>query len=221
MARKHILIVEDDQSLNLGIRMALSGEAKCTACMTAREAKTALIKSEVDLIVLDINLPDGNGLDLLQSLRERSDVPVILLTANDLETDVVTGLSMGADDYVTKPFSLAILRARVQVQLRKKGKETVYRQGGYAFSFEDHEFSKDGAPISLSRTEEKILQTLVKNRGRAVPRGQLLAAAWGNDCAYVEENALSVSVNRLRSKLGEKDCIRTVYGIGYCWEAGE
>lgn len=120
MARKHILIVEDDQSLNLGIRMALSGEAKCTACMTAREAKTALIKSEVDLIVLDINLPDGNGLDLLQSLRERSDVPVILLTANDLETDVVTGLSMGADDYVTKPFSLAILRARVQVQLRKK-----------------------------------------------------------------------------------------------------
>ena len=129
MKKKHILIVEDDQALNLGIRMALSGEeTECSACLTVREAKAVLAKTEVDLVVLDINLPDGNGLGLLQRIRAQSDVPVILLTANDLETDVVAGLSMGADDYVTKPFSLAILRARIQVQLRKqKGEASIGR----------------------------------------------------------------------------------------------
>ncbi len=221
MKKKHILIVEDDQALNLGIRMALSGEeTECSACLTVREAKAVLAKTEVDLVVLDINLPDGNGLGLLQRIRAQSDVPVILLTANDLETDVVAGLSMGADDYVTKPFSLAILRARIQVQLRKQKGEAFYRQDEYEFSFDSHEFYKAGVPIVLSRTEEKILQILVKHRGRAVPRNQLQDAVWGGEGAYVEENALSVCINRLRSKLGDRECIRTVYGVGYCWEVG-
>ena len=122
---------------------------------------------------------------------------------------------------MTKPFSLAILRARIQVQLRKEKGQAVYRQGGYLFSFDSHEFYRDGIPIQLSRTEERILRILVRHRGNTVTRDQLFDAAWGGEGAYVEENSLSVTMNRLRGKLGEKDRIRTVYGIGYCWEVEE
>lgn len=218
MTKKQILIVEDDCGLNLGIAMALSGEADCRSCYTRMEARKALEERRPDLVLLDVNLPDGSGLELLREIRAGMQTPVILLTANDLEVDVVTGLSLGADDYVTKPFSLAILRARVQVQLRRSQREEEYVRGEYRFSFEDHLYKKGEKKLELSRTEERILQLLVRGRGATVSREQLLAGVWNEGYAYVEENALSVSINRLRSKLGEKDCIRTVYGVGYAWK---
>ena len=172
-----------------------------------------------DLLIFDVNLPDGSGLELLRTRRQNGDVtPAILLTANDLELDEVTGLEAGADDYITKPFSLAVLRARVNAQLRRSVPVNQDRieLNGFLFDFARLEFSKGGVLIDLSKTEQRLLRLLVENRGRTLPRELLLEKVWDGG-AFVDENALSVAVRRLRAKLGNAP-IKTVYGVGYTWE---
>lgn len=224
---KSVLIIEDDRALGDGLCLALRDpELKLTLCRSLSAARTAAEKP-FDLLLLDINLPDGNGLDLLRELRDASNpVPIILLTANDMETDIVAGLESGADDYVTKPFSLAVLRARVNAQLRRKEMP----QNGpvvledFFFDFDRMEFRRDGRLIELSKTEQKLLRLLVENRGRTMPRGLLVDRIWTDGAEYVDENALSVTVKRLRGKLEEEPSkprfLKTVYGIGYTWTAG-
>ncbi len=221
---KHILLLEDDAALGQGIRLALGGEsASVTHCKTLCEGRQALLQTDFDLLILDVGLPDGSGLTLLGEVRGRSAIPIILLTANDLETDIVTGLESGADDYITKPFSLAVLRARVNAQLRRGvplSSETV-ETGGFAFDFNRMEFRKNGRLIELSKTEQRLLRLLVENRGRTLPRGMLLDRVWSDGAEYVDENALSVTVKRLRGKLEDTPSrpryLKTVYGIGYTW----
>lgn len=227
---KRILIVEDDRALGDGLCLALKDPAlELTLCRTLSAAREALKAGGFDLLILDVNLPDGNGLDLLRRLRDGGEpVPVILLTANDMETDIVAGLESGADDYVTKPFSLAVLRARVNAQLRRGG-ETAQAGpltlDGFSFDFERMEFRRDGRLIDLSKTEQKLLRVLVENRGRTLPRELLVDRIWTDGAEYVDENALSVTVKRLRGKLEENPSkpryLKTVYGIGYTWTAGE
>ena len=222
---KRILIVEDDRALGEGLCLALkSPEAEPLLCRTLAAARAALEAGEPDLLVLDVNLPDGSGLDFLRQLRRSSALPVILLTANDMETDIVAGLESGADDYVTKPFSLAVLRARVNAQLRRG--EGAPRGGplvldGFSFDFERMEFRRDGRLIELSKTEQKLLRVLVENRGRTLPRELLVDRVWTDGAEYVDENALSVTVKRLRGKLEDNPSkpryLKTVYGIGYVW----
>ena len=217
-----ILLVEDDRALSRGIAMALERpertvtEADSLVCAAER-----LAGARFDLLILDINLPDGSGLEWLRRLRREGDrTPAILLTANDLEMDEVTGLEAGADDYITKPFSLAVLRARVDAQLRRAappGSERV-ELDGFTFDFTRMVFAKDGMPLALSRTEQRLLRLLVENRGRTLPRALLLERVWDGG-EFVDENALSVAVGRLRAKLGNAP-IRTVYGVGYSWEVG-
>lgn len=147
-------------------------------------------------------------------------MPVLILTANDLETDQVIGLELGADDYVTKPFSLAILRARVANLLRRQPETGSYQAGGYRFSFDRLLFYKDDCRVDLSKTEARLLRLLVENRGQTLSRELLLDRIWdGGD--FVEENALSVAVRRLRDKLEDDPShprhIKTVYGVGYTW----
>jgi len=182
------------------------------------------LQQPFSLLILDINLPDGSGIDLLRRLRAQGNpVPVILLTANDLELDEVTGLEAGADDYITKPFSLAVLRARVGAQLRRSGcAETgVFALGPFSFDFQRMEFRRSGIAVELSRTEQKLLRVLVENRGHAVPREVLVDRIWTDGAAFVEENALSVTMKRLRNKLerdpAKPEYLKTVYGIGYAW----
>ena len=227
---KKILIAEDDRALGDGLCLALKGpEAEAVLCRTLSAARSALGAGDFDLLVLDVNLPDGSGLGLLRELRAGgSSLPVILLTANDLETDIVAGLESGADDYVTKPFSLAVLRARVNAQLRRDrgaAQSGPIVLGGFSFDFERMEFRRDGRLIDLSKTEQKLLRILVENRGRTLPRELLVDRVWTDGAEYVDENALSVTVKRLRGKLEEnpsKPCyLKTVYGIGYTWAAGE
>lgn len=175
-----------------------------------------------DLLILDINLPDGSGLELLRTLRQNgTSTPAILLTANDLELDEVTGLEAGADDYITKPFSLAVLRARVNAQLRRSVpvKQERIELNGFILDFTRMEFSKEGTIIDLSKTEQRLLRLLVENRGRTLPRELLLEKVWDGG-EFVDENALSVAVRRLRGKLGNAP-IRTVYGVGYTWEVSK
>lgn len=222
---KHIFLLEDDETLGRGIAMALTGSETSVVCRPSLfQAREALAEERFDLLILDVNLPDGSGLDLLRQVRAAGDAtPVILLTANDLELDEVTGLEAGADDYITKPFSLAVLRARVNAQLRR-GAPTVSQTislGPFTFDFDRMDFRRDGVSVELSKTEQKLLRVLVENRGHAVPRAILVDRVW-TDCAeFVEENALSVTVKRLRSKLeadpSKPEYLKTVYGIGYTW----
>ena len=220
---KQILVVEDDPALGEGICLALrGGEVEAEQARSLSAARQKLAAFRVDLVILDVNLPDGSGLDLLRELRLVSAVPVVLLTANDLETDIVTGLELGADDYITKPFSLAVLRARVNTQLRRSGpgSERV-ETDGFVFDFGRMEFSKDGQPVELSKTEQKLLRALVENRGITLSRETLVDRIWTNGAEYVDENALSVTVKRLRDKLektpAKPEYIKTVYGLGYTW----
>ena len=221
---KDLLIVEDDRALGEGIRLALQApELRLQLCHTLAEAGALAARQPFDLLILDINLPDGNGLDFLRALRQEHAVPVILLTANDLETDIVAGLELGADDYITKPFSLAVLRARVHAQLRRGTPAQTERVeiDRFSFDFGRMEFQRDGQPVELSKTEQKLLRLLVENRGQTLTRAQLVDRIWTDGAAYVDENALSVTVKRLRDKLEETPSrprfIKTVYGLGYTW----
>ncbi len=219
-----ILIVEDDMALSRGITLALkSDELTFKQAYSCKEAMDLLEKENFSLIILDVNLPDGNGFDILQSIRAHSFVPVILLTANNLETDIVAGLEMGADDYIAKPFSLMVLRARVNTQLRKKqvNQTDIVKIGPFAFDFVNMRYEKNNIAIVLSKTEQKLLRILVENKGITLSRANLVDRIWTDGEEYVDENALSVTVKRLRDKLEDKEdivkYIKTVYGIGYTW----
>lgn len=219
---EQLLIVEDDKGLNQGLCKALKAEnRKVIASENIKTAKEQLLCANVSLVLLDINLPDGSGLDLLQEIKEeKPELPVILLTANDTDIDIVDGLEQGADDYITKPFSLAVLRARVNTQLRKISdisKENVIRIDHFCFDFSHLQFWVDREPVNLSKTEQKLLCLLVENRGRVMSRETLIDRIWTDGAEYVDENALSVTVKRLRDKLGAQEYIKTIYGIGYSW----
>ncbi len=222
---KRILLLEDDAALGQGIRFALENNSiQVELCTALSQAQSILSSENFDLLILDVNLPDGSGLDLLRDVRRcHSSVPVILLTANDLETDIVVGLESGADDYITKPFSLAVLRARVNAQLRRgiSVQTTTVELEDFSFDFEWMEFRKNGQFIELSKTEQRLLRILVENRGRVLSRETLLERVWPDGAEYVEENTLSVTVKRLRDKLEDTPSkprfLKTVYGIGYTW----
>ena len=221
---KHILLLEDDAALGQGIRFALENDGvQVELCTALFQTQSILPGKDFDLLILDVNLPDGSGLDLLRDVRRRSGIPVILLTANDLETDIVVGLESGADDYITKPFSLAVLRARVNAQLRRGTpvQTAAVEVEGFSFDFTWMEFRKNGQLIELSKTEQRLLRILSENRGRVLSRETLLERVWPDGAEYVEENALSVTVKRLRDKLEDTPSkprfLKTVYGIGYTW----
>ena len=222
---ERIFLLEDDEALGRGITMALEGPERAVfRAGTLAEAEEILARGRFSLLILDVNLPDGSGLELLKQLRQRGDsVPVILLTANDLEVDIVAGLELGADDYITKPFSLAVLRARVNTQLRRGGTVQPERLelSGFIFDFGRMSFTKEGVPVELSKREQQLLRLLVENRGQTLTRGALVDRIWTDGAEYVDENALSVTVKRLRDKLEDTPSrpryIKTVYGLGYTW----
>lgn len=210
-----ITIIEDNYALNNGIALALKNyDYNITQIYKLKEFDK---NRKTDLIILDINLPDGNGFDFLKQLRTYSDVSVIILTANDLETDEVMGLELGADDYITKPFSLMVLRLRIEKVLKRKIDYSNYRDNKYDFDFEKMKFYSNDSLIELSKTEQKLLKILIANANRVVTRDILIDKIWSDASEYVDENALSVTVNRLRKKLNAEKIIQTVYGIGYKW----
>lgn len=225
-----IQIVEDDRALSDGIEITLADE-KITF------KKEYLIKDatdgfnkygkELSLIILDINLPDGIGYDYLKTVRETSNVPVLILTANDMEMDEVKGLTMGADDFLTKPFSLAVLRARVNALIRRSrisqgnNESLVYTLDDMTFDFEKLIFKKGEEELFLSVNEQRLLKFFLDNKSRVLTRDVLMDRLWGDDGDYVDENALSVTINRLRSKIDtdkKSKHINTVYGQGYRFE---
>lgn len=219
---EQILIVEDDIALNKGLCKALKADNRqIISCPDMKSARKQLLCGTVSLVLLDINLPDGSGLDFLREIKKTShQLPIVLLTANDTDMDIVEGLEQGADDYITKPFSLAVLRARVNTQLRKVHhniSDTSIIIDHFTFNFSLMQFHVGDKSVELSKTEQKLLRLLVENRGIVMNRAELVDRIWTDGAEYVDENALSVTVKRLRDKLNAQNYIKTIYGIGYSW----
>jgi DNA-binding response OmpR family regulator len=224
MARHRVLIVEDEQDIAGLIKHTLErgGDTEAQVVGSGDAALKAVTDRVPDLIILDLNLPVVGGLEVCRILRSRADmphVPIIMLTARTSEDDRVSGLEQGADDYVTKPFSLRELTARVRAVLRR-GPAAEQRQGRYQGArlmadFEAVAIAVDGAPVRLTRREFELLQYLVQNKNRVVSRDRLLERVWGYE-RLVETRSVDVHVGRLRNKLrtaGQQ--IETVVGLGY------
>jgi two-component system alkaline phosphatase synthesis response regulator PhoP len=225
MARHRVLIVEDEQDIAGLIKHTLErgGETEAHIVGSGDAALKAVTERVPDLIILDLNIPSVGGLEVCRILRSRADVPhvpIIMLTARTSEDDRVSGLEQGADDYVTKPFSLRELTARVRAALRRGPAGEPRRQGHYEgerlrADFEAVAIAVDGAPVRLTRREFELLQYLVQNKNRVVSRDRLLERVWGYE-RLVETRSVDVHVGRLRSKLrtaGHQ--IETVVGLGY------
>lgn len=226
-----ILIVEDEESLADPLAFLLRKEG--FEPIVAHDGKTALEEFErrdVDIVLLDLMLPGMSGTDVCKQLRATSSVPVIMVTARDSEIDKVVGLELGADDYVTKPYSSRELIARIRAVLRRGGdaveveegfEEQVLEGGRVRMDVERHTVSVDGEPISMPLKEFDLLEYLLRNAGRVLTRGQLIDRIWGAD--YVgDTKTLDVHVKRLRSKIEQEPSrpqhLVTVRGLGYKYE---
>ncbi|WP_330654352.1 response regulator transcription factor [Metaclostridioides mangenotii] len=227
---KNILIIEDDKTLNKGILLTLKQpDIEIKQAYNLEDAIQTLKNGNVDLILLDVNLPDGDGFDFCKNIKEKSDIPVIFLTACDLELDIVTGLELGADDYITKPFSLMVLRARVMAALRrsekKKGQVEIFEIGDMVLDFGKLEYFKKNKKLTLSKTEQKLLKILANNKNQVLTREQLIDRVWSGEGEFVDENALTVNIKRLREKIEDDksnpNYIKTIYGIGYIFDCGD
>ena len=219
--KSNILIIEDEAKIARFVELELSHEGY--VCDKAEDGRKGLEMAEsgaYDLVLLDIMLPELNGLEVLRRLRKTSDVPVIVLTARDAVMDKVSGLDMGADDYVTKPFAIEELLARIRLALRRGGasktKEDLLVCGPLSLSVPRHEVRWDGSEIDLTSREFSLLQTLLENKN-VVSRDSLLEKVWGYD--YMgETNVVDVYVRYLRNKIaaaGGENVIQTVRGVGY------
>lgn len=222
--KQNILIIEDNKKLNDGMCLALKNkDYNFYQCRTLNDGRQIMREQDISLILLDVNLPDGNGIDFVKEIRRQSSVPVILITVNNMEVDIVMGLEAGADDYITKPFSLMVLRARVGARLRNIGERTDSRVkiDDFDFDFDKMKFFKDGEPLELSKTEQKLLKILCVNKGATMKRSYLIDSIWQGDTEFVDDHALTVVIKRLRDKLEDDSqhpvYIKTVYGIGYTW----
>lgn len=226
--KKQILIVEDDSALAEGGRLNLEiagFEAK--TAYSRRAAEALLEKGAFDLILLDVNLPDGNGVDFAGKIRGKQNIPIVFLTARDLDEDMIAGFQVGADDYITKPFNIQILVQRVKAVLRRYqgegGEETTLHVGNLLVDFEGHIVTKKGKPLSLTPTEFKLLVKFCRNPGIVLTREVLLGEFWDQDGNFVDEHTLTIFVSRLRTKIADEQFtyIKTVYGTGYRWVGEE
>lgn len=221
---KHILVVEDDRTLNEGISFALGKEGyRVHSAYTLREAEKRL-KQKMNLILLDINLPDGDGREFLEKALASQPVPVLLLTARDSEEDMLRGFRAGCDDYITKPFSMQVLLMKIGAVLRRSGRASrqIYADGELVYDFESKTLTKSGQAIELTALECRLLELFLHNRGIVLTRETLLEKIWDVDERYVEDRTLNVTIRRLRKKVEDDPekprHIRTVFGLGYKWE---
>ena len=222
-----ILVVEDDRILNttLCYNLSAAGYEVATA-LTKSAAERLCKKQEFDLIVLDINLPDGNGFDFCRDIKERHpDTAVIFLTANDMESDMLKGYELGADDYVTKPFPMSVFQKKVSAllaRIRKQSGGDCYNDGNLFINFSEMSATQGGESISFTPMEYRLLKVLTKNPQIVVTRQVLLEKLWDIDGNFVDEHALTSTISRIRTKIEKPDqaYIKTVYGMGYMWIGG-
>lgn len=222
-----ILVVEDDRLLNTTLCYNLSTAGyDVDAALSKSIAERLCGKQSYDLIVLDVNLPDGNGFDFCREMKERnSDTAVIFLTANDMESDMLKGYELGADDYVTKPFPMSVFQKKVSVLLARIKKQSggdCYNDGNLYVNFSEMEATLNEKAISFTPLEYRLLKVLTKNPQIVLTRQVLLEKLWDIDGNFVDEHALTSAISRIRGKIEQPDksYIKTVYGMGYMWIGG-
>ena len=222
-----IFLIEDDEALAEGISFMLEKEGYETERFSAcSDSRRALEQIQPDLILLDWNLPDGDGLMLCREISEKWKIPILMITARDMEIDQVMCLESGADDYIAKPFSLAVLKARIAALLRRQGGQSEKAgqliSGQIRVDNKEMRAWKEDEELDLSLTEYRILKYFLENKNQVLLKEQILSHVWDNGGRFVEENTLMVNIRRLRTKV-EKDAshpeyIKTVHGMGYLWE---
>ena len=224
MTDKHILVIEDDRALNDGIVFALEREGYTIhSAYTLAEAEKRL-RQKMNLILLDINLPDGDGRDFMRNALSEQPVPVLLLTARDSEADMLKGFQAGCDDYITKPFSMPGLLMKIAAVLKRSEGTSgqLYVNGDLVYDFEKKSLTRHGAAVELTALECRLLEFFLHNRGIVLTRERLLERIWDADERFVEDKTLNVTIRRLRMKVEENpeqpEHIRTVFGMGYKWE---
>lgn len=223
-----ILVVEDDRLLNNTLCYNLSAaKYEVDAALTKGSAEQFCRKQEYDLIVLDINLPDGNGFDFCRDIKDsHPDTAVIFLTANDMESDMLKGFELGADDYVTKPFPMSVFQKKVSAilaRIKKQSGGDFYDDGNLFINFTEMAATLKGQSISFTPMEYRLLKVLTKNPKIVLTRQVLLEKLWDIDANFVDEHALTSTVSRVRNKIEDPDqaYIKTVYRMGYMWIGGD
>lgn len=218
---KQIFLVEDDGKIAKNLTLLLRSEGFAVVCAkTKSEAADKIYGQKFDLALVDISLPDGNGYAVCTEIKEAQGIPVIFLTASGDEASVVTGLNMGADDYITKPFRPRELVARIRAALRKSGQAaSVFERGTLSVDTTNGIVKKDGSEIFLSALEYRLLLVFINHPDSIITREQLLSELWDAAGEFVSDNTLTVYIKRLREKIepdqAEPKIILTVRGIGY------
>ena len=220
-----ILIVEDDLSLINGLSFAIKKQGyELDIVRTSAEADKIWGNRKYDLVILDVSLPDGSGFDICRKIREVSKVPIIFLTAADEETDIIMGLDIGGDDYITKPFKLSVLMSRINAILRRSNgfkNDAELNSNGITVKLLKGEVYKNGERIDLTAGEYRLLCMFMENPDIVLSSEQILGRLWDCDEKYVDNNTLTVYIRRLRTKIeddpSEPKMIVTVRGMGYKW----
>lgn len=220
---KTILIIEDDSDLREGLHFSFSGDGyDVIDAGTKRQGLQEIKKGICDLVLLDCNLPDGTGFELCKEVRQFSMVPIIMLTARDTEMDEIKALELGVDDYLSKPFSLGVLKARMKRILNKKVEIERVISGDITVDKSTCKVYKNDNEILLSKQEYKLLIYLIENKNHVLSKEQILSHIWDSEGKFVDNNTVSVNISRLRTKI-ENDAsdpkfIKTIHGIGYIWK---
>ena len=222
-----ILVVEDDRLLNSTLCYNLTTVGyQVDADLTKADAIGQTEKQNYELIVLDVNLPDGNGFDFCREIKERRpDTAVIFLTANDMESDMLKGFELGADDYVTKPFPISVFQKKVSALLSRITRQSggdFYDDGNLLINFSELTAALSGQAVTFTPLEYRLLKVLTSNSKQVLTRGQLLEKLWDAEENYVDEHALTSAISRIRGKIEVNgyQYIKTVYGMGYMWIGG-
>lgn len=218
-----IFVLEDDEAIGIGLRYSLENEGyEVTLAKTVKEGVELINSSSFSLYILDLTLPDGNGYDVCKMIKAKGDLPVIFLTAYDDEINVVTGFDLGADDYISKPFRVRELMARIKSVLRRYSKDNVdgiISIGNVMINTNEAKVYKNGEDIVLTAMEYRLLLTLLNNRGSILTRNKLLEEIWDVEGDFVNDNTLTVYIKRLRDKIEDNptnpDIIKTIRGLGY------
>ena len=225
-----ILLVEDDLSLINGLSFAIKRQGYAlTIARTSVEAGQLWANGKYDLVILDVTLPDGSGFDLCRKIRQSSKVPIMFLTAADEEVDIIMGLDIGGDDYITKPFKLAVFLSRVNALLRRSENfnqsETELKSNGIQIQLLKQEVTKDGVPLDLTASEYKLLCLFMENSNIVLSPEQILSNLWDCNEKYIDSNTLTVYIRRLRTKIedipADPQKIVTVRRMGYKWNVAD
>lgn len=222
---KKILLLEDDDSVNRGVTFTLEKEGYTVySCHTVKEAEDTFYREAAQLLICDVTLPDGNGLDFVRKIRKESNMHVIFLTALDQELDQVMGYEAGADDYITKPFILSVLSLKVAAYFKKQAGvvQDKIESGRICFFVKEMRILVEGEDVSLTKNEWKMLQVFMEHPKQILSKNQLLERIFDADGEFVDENTIAVNVRRLREKIeqdsSKPEYIKNIRGIGYLWD---